>query len=198
MSGPEVPPGRPEDARRQLEPGVGAELQLSVQSLETSVKDTCGEAGRAEGLERAATRRRRLVIWAVALLCLAGALQGILVNGLINVVISSIEKRFGIKSSDSGFIANSYDIASFLCLLPVSYLGGRGSGRKPAWIGAGVAVLGIGSLLFSLPHLLAGPVARAGGLAGGPSGTLCGDAKHQVGIVRGLLSHFGGDAALSL
>ena len=26
--------------------------------------------------------------------------------------------RFRIKSSDSGFIANSYDIASFLCLLP--------------------------------------------------------------------------------
>ena len=96
--------------------------------------------------------------------------------------------RFRIKSSDSGFIANSYDIASFLCLLPgrhphhqcrhqhhrdplhdadmmsqlmsmmltqsdssrwswgwgwlvfaVSYMGGRGCGSKPAWIGIGVS-----------------------------------------------------------
>ena len=32
----------------------------------------------------------------IVLLCFAGALQGILVNGLINVVISSIEKRSSI------------------------------------------------------------------------------------------------------
>ena len=35
----------------------------------------------------------------------------------INITILSMI-RFRIKSSDSGFIANSYDIASFLCLLP--------------------------------------------------------------------------------
>ena len=43
--------------------------------------------------------------------------------------------RFGIKSTESGLIASSYDMASFLCLLPVSYLGGRGTGSKPVWIG---------------------------------------------------------------
>jgi organic anion transporter 4A len=43
--------------------------------------------------------------------------------------------RFGIKSTESGLIASSYDIASFLCLLPVSYLGGRPTGSKPLWIG---------------------------------------------------------------
>ena len=60
--------------------------------------------------------------------------------------------RFSIRSTETGFIANSYDIASFLFLLPVSYLGGRGTGSKPVWIGAGIAIMGLGSLLFSLPH----------------------------------------------
>jgi len=154
-------------ASRRLEPGLNTELKLSVQSLEASLKS--GE-GPAMEVEMQAGKRRRLLLWAIFLLCFAGALQGILVNGLINVVISSIEKRFRIKSSDSGFIANSYDIASFLCLLPVSYMGGRGCGSKPAWIGVGVAIMGLGSLLFSLPHFL---TETYSGGEGGLS-TLCG------------------------
>ena len=63
--------------------------------------------------------------------------------------------RFGIRSTETGFIANSYDIASFIFLLPVSYLGGRGTGTKPVWISAGLTVMGLGSLLFSLPHFSA-------------------------------------------
>ena len=38
-------------------------------------------------------KRQRIIVGAIFLLCCAGALQGILVNGLINVVISTIEKR---------------------------------------------------------------------------------------------------------
>ena len=40
------------------------------------------------------SKKRKIIICAILLLCLAGALQGILVNGLINVVISTIEKRY--------------------------------------------------------------------------------------------------------
>ena len=47
---------------------------------------------REEGRE-GEVRRRRSIICSIFLLCCAGALQGILVNGLINVVISTIEKR---------------------------------------------------------------------------------------------------------
>ena len=42
------------------------------------------------------------------------------VNGFISVVISTIERRFDLKSTESGFIASSYDMASVLCLIPVS------------------------------------------------------------------------------
>lgn len=150
---------------QSLEPKLSAELKLSVQSLATSVK-SAGELPKEEEKceEKQDGKRRVLIIRAVVLLCIAGALQGILVNGLINVVISSIEKRFGIKSADSGFIANSYDIASFLCLLPVSYMGGRSSASKPSWIAGGMVLMGLGSLLFSLPHFASD---QCGALSGG-------------------------------
>ncbi|XP_036042415.1 solute carrier organic anion transporter family member 4A1 isoform X2 [Onychomys torridus] len=87
-------------------------------------------------------------------LCSASFLQGMIVNGFINTVITSIEQRFDLHSYQSGLIASSYDIAACLCLIFVSYFGGNG--HKPRWLGWGVLVLGIGSLVFALPHFTAG------------------------------------------
>ena len=72
------------------------------------------------------------------------------VNGFVNVVISTVERRFQISSTESGTIASCYDMAAVLCLVPVSYLGGRG--RKPVYLAVGMFVLGLGSFVFSLPH----------------------------------------------
>ncbi|XP_020290846.1 solute carrier organic anion transporter family member 4A1 isoform X6 [Pseudomyrmex gracilis] len=102
-------------------------------------------------------QRFRTAKWALFWLCWAGAMQGMVVNGFVNVVITTIERRFGLKSSETGLIAGGYDIASFLLLVPVSYLGGRAKASKPRYIGVGVLVLGIGSMLFASPHYLAGP-----------------------------------------
>jgi len=74
------------------------------------------------------------------------------VNGFVSVVISTIEKRFDLTSTQSGFIASGYDIASVLCLIPVSYFGGNGN--KPRWIVGGIFLLSLGSFLFALPHFL--------------------------------------------
>lgn len=72
------------------------------------------------------------------------------------MVITTIEKRFGLRSSQTGLVASGYDIASFVCLVPVTYVGGRSGASKPRWIGIGMALMGIGSLVFSLPHFLVG------------------------------------------
>ena len=56
-------------------------------------------------------------------------------NGFVGIVITSIEKRFDLTSKETGFIMSSYDIASVLCLIPVSYLGGMG--HKPRWLATG-------------------------------------------------------------
>lgn len=97
---------------------------------------------------------------------------GFVVNGCVNVVITTIERRFGLSSSQTGLVASGYDIASFLALVPVTYFGGRAGASKPRWVGGGVVVLGLGSLLFALPHFLVGPYRQAGA-AGAAGSTMC-------------------------
>ncbi|NXH46962.1 SO4C1 protein, partial [Dicaeum eximium] len=80
--------------------------------------------------------------------------QGIVVNGLINVSISTIEKRYELNSSLTGLISASYDIAFCLLSLFVSYFGERG--HKPRWLAFSAFMLGLGSLVFSLPHFSSG------------------------------------------
>lgn len=72
------------------------------------------------------------------------------------MVITTIERRFGLRSTATGLVASGYDIASFICLIPVTYFGGRLGASKPRWIGIGVIVMGIGSAVFALPHFLVG------------------------------------------
>lgn len=88
-------------------------------------------------------------------LCAASFLQGMTVNGFINTVITSIERRYDLHSYQSGLIASAYDLAACLCLTFVSYFGGNG--HKPRWLGWGVLVMGAGSLVFALPHFTTGP-----------------------------------------
>jgi organic anion transporter 4A len=76
------------------------------------------------------------------------------INGVLNVSISSLEKRFDLKSTDTGIIVSSYDIASLLSLIPVTYFGGIGN--KPRWLGFGIIIMGLGSFVFAIPHFTTG------------------------------------------
>ena len=82
--------------------------------------------------------------------------SGLLINGLINVSISTIEKRYELTSTDSGLIVGAYDIASFIFVLPISYLGGQIGTCKPRWVAFGSILLAIGSFMYSLPHFATG------------------------------------------
>lgn len=77
-------------------------------------------------------------------------------NGFVNVNISTIERRFGLRSRQTGLVASGYDLASFVCLVPVTYYGGRKGASKPCFIAIGLLLMGLGSLIFSLPHFLVG------------------------------------------
>uniref|UniRef100_H2Y4Q4 Solute carrier organic anion transporter family member n=1 Tax=Ciona savignyi TaxID=51511 RepID=H2Y4Q4_CIOSA len=99
-------------------------------------------------LQRFATPKGALLF-----LCLASIAQSFIVSGLFGVIVSTIEKRFHLHSTETGLIASSYDVASCLLVLLITYIGGRG--HKPLWIGWGVLVIGIGSIVFSLPHFFA-------------------------------------------
>ena len=67
-------------------------------------------------------------------------------------VITTIEKRFDISSRLSGTIASTFEIGNLLTVIFVSYFGANG--HIPVWIGKGILVTGLGSLLFALPHFM--------------------------------------------
>ena len=59
--------------------------------------------------------------WFLVFLSVAATVQGVCVNGLVNVVITSIERRFRLQSTQSGIIASSYDIGSLIVVIPVIF-----------------------------------------------------------------------------
>ncbi|XP_061528245.1 solute carrier organic anion transporter family member 4A1 isoform X5 [Phycodurus eques] len=93
--------------------------------------------------------------WVLFFLCVASFLQGMIINGFINTVVTTIERRFDLRSYEAGLIASSYDIAACVCLAFVSYFGG--TGHKPRWLGWGVLLMALGSLVFALPHFTTPP-----------------------------------------
>ncbi|XP_020864955.1 solute carrier organic anion transporter family member 4C1-like [Phascolarctos cinereus] len=86
--------------------------------------------------------------------CLLALTQGIVVNGLVNISISTVEKRYELKSSLTGLVSSSYDISFCLLSLFVSFFGERG--HKPRWLAFASFMMGLGSLIFSLPHFTSG------------------------------------------
>ncbi|XP_054750679.1 solute carrier organic anion transporter family member 4A1-like isoform X2 [Lytechinus pictus] len=80
--------------------------------------------------------------------------QGMTVNGLVYVVITTLERRFGFTSVRSGFISSSYDFSVMVIIIFVTYFGEKA--HKPVWLGIGAFIFGIGSIIFTFPHFLSG------------------------------------------
>ena len=93
----------------------------------------------------------------VTLLCVATFFQGFVVHGLVNITISPLQKRFQLSSQEMGLVVSSYHIAAIVCILPVTYLGARA--HKPLVVGTCFILVGIGSVVYSLPHFLNEPYA---------------------------------------
>lgn len=80
--------------------------------------------------------------------------QAFVVSGISGVVVTSIEKRFFLRSSQIGTIFAFYEVGCIIFTALVSYFGHN---HKSKWLGLGSLVLGLGCLTFALPQLLADP-----------------------------------------
>lgn len=91
--------------------------------------------------------------WFLVFQCWFVLAQGMIVSGFSGVVISSLERRFSLKTNEVGIIVSCYDISAAIMAVVVSYYGHH---HKPKWLGIGAFILGIGCFLFALPHVLVG------------------------------------------
>ena len=62
------------------------------------------------------------------------SLQGMAINGFVNVIITTLERRFGLSSTETGVIAGSYDIGSMISVIPISYFGAKLGTSKPKYV----------------------------------------------------------------
>jgi len=108
--------------------------------------------------------------WFLVFMCLSVFCHAIAAKGLLAVIISTIERRFGLSSSQTAWIAASYEIAGVPALLIIGYLGS--TLRRPVWIGAGLITIGVGLGIYSIPHYAA-PAYRYA--ESGDSNNLCAD-----------------------
>jgi len=141
---------------------------------DADVLQDCGLAG----ISLRFLNRLRSPKWCLLFLCWAALIQGMCVNGLVNLAITSIERRFGLQSTQSGLIASSYDIGSLLVVIPISYLGGRLGASKPRWISLGMLVMGLGSFVWAMPHFLTG-IYNPGNQVNGTR------EEHMCGVIEG-------------
>ncbi|CAH1238041.1 SLCO4C1 [Branchiostoma lanceolatum] len=88
--------------------------------------------------------------------CLTQLTLGLISDGFISATITTIERRFGLSSSQSGTIPGSFD---FACATTSIVLSGLVKSRrmKLRFIAIGVALIGCGSMLYGMPHFLVGP-----------------------------------------
>jgi len=93
--------------------------------------------------------------WFVLFACFGAILESMVVNGLVGLTVSTVERRFGLSSSQTAWIAATYEIAGAPALLVIGYLGL--ALRRPVWIGGGLIMLGVGYGVYSIPHFSAPP-----------------------------------------
>ena len=49
-----------------------------------------------------------------------------IVNGLINVNVSTLERRFHLSSAQLGLVCGAYDFFNIIVGIPVAFIGGKG------------------------------------------------------------------------
>ena len=92
--------------------------------------------------------------WFLVVLTAGVMFQGFCTTGVVKVITTTIERRFGFSSTQTGLVNSAFDIGTLLLMIPVTYYGGRKHSHKPKWIGCGLLTIGLGGFLWTIPHFV--------------------------------------------
>ena len=87
----------------------------------------------------------------VLLFMIISSTQTIILSYL-TVVLSTIEKEFGLQSKEAAWVYSGNEIAQVLFIVFLPFVGK--AKRRPLYIGIGACVSAIGMLLIALPHFV--------------------------------------------
>ncbi|XP_055341550.1 solute carrier organic anion transporter family member 5A1-like [Paramacrobiotus metropolitanus] len=87
-----------------------------------------------------------------ALCSLTLFVQSALTSGYTCAVLTTIEKKFEMRSVSMGLVVSAYEAGNLLTILFVGYYGCRQ--RIPAWLGFGSLLMSTGSAIMLVPHLI--------------------------------------------
>ena len=73
------------------------------------------------------------------------------ISSYLSVVLSTIEKEFGLKSKEAGVVYSAYEIAQILFVVFIPFIGRIQ--RRPLYMGLASMVSAFGMLLIAVPHL---------------------------------------------
>jgi len=90
--------------------------------------------------------------WYVFWNCIFSFFEGFIVNGVINVIIPALEKRYELSSSKSAVIASANDFGAVILYMFVGYFGEQR--HKPKLMAVGILLMSLGSIIFAFPHYI--------------------------------------------
>jgi organic anion transporter 4A len=97
---------------------------------------------------------------AYALVIFSTVLNGIVATGFVNTSFGTLERRFGFSSTTLGVISGVAYLGTLAFTLPFSLMAQEKGAPKLRLIAIGLFFIGLGSVFYSLPHFIAGPVER--------------------------------------
>lgn len=109
----------------------------------------------SSAISGAATGCLHRPFFVVFFFCSCAFLQGLITNGCVNSNLATLEKRYQLRSLETGMIGSLYSVSSLLVLLPVTHFGQNRN--KPLFMAFGTCLLGVGSLTMSLPYFVGPP-----------------------------------------
>ncbi|XP_070534289.1 solute carrier organic anion transporter family member 3A1-like [Ptychodera flava] len=74
--------------------------------------------------------------------------------GFMASMITTIERRFDLFTTEVGILASMYEVGSLVAVVVVSFWGGKSQSHRPKWIATGACFIVVGCAVTILPHFL--------------------------------------------